>query len=467
MSIGIKTNEALSREIRRLTTKLALATEKSKRGEVTESLQADVMRLKPIAARVPELEARALQLELELSLATVRAHARGAQLAEARKNIIESHVASLRSAVEKERAQSSCEKAAAAAAKSEAGFAEARNDLSKLKNEMDDLIEKNSSQVASLSAEVKAARDEATTWKSASEEAGRKLAAALAQVEKATASLDPTPTAGLGSTFSPAPLANGTLLGHPANLTPVKDLASESRSRFTATLPFRSEEIGPIPLDISVEDGAADDGDVERPAERRRKNPRAGSAAGRRAVATNGRSVAKRPRGRPAGKPDPARGKKRAASDGQDDLAADIETETESEGGSGPSVAVAASKVTPDTAATRGSAKKGEDRSSKSRRNSSRGGKKNARRVDANDTAAKESHANSLKGGRGIAEQKTRAVLDSSVKTDAAPVFESDVEPVGPEPPKRLDGRTSRQRKRVSYDYSIGKGADVSFEFGQ
>lgn len=459
MSTAANTNEALSREIRRLTQKLHLANVLAKRGELVDPLSEKVSILEPAALRVPVLERRISDLELELSLANSRSHAAGALAASMRKRAIQIEADTSRSLVEAERRQISCEKTASIAATlSAAGVRDAQIELLKVKGQLDDMSAKYSLDIANFSTKIEAVEKEAQTWKTFSAEAERKLVLAEGKIQANAVNV-----AGFGNTFSPAPLALNTVLGHPANLTPVKDLASESRSRFTSTTPFENEESGPPSMPTSVADDQKDGNEVSGKEKAGRGRTQS------RAVSSKQTVRAKRPRGRPRKSPaaDASAGGLQTKLDpstaaGKEDLA-EVETETESEDVRGANVRRGGTRLTnaervavEDDVAGQGKVvDQEEDEKAGSRR---RGTSPNATKTGDMKTMRK--------GVRkaAVSKREKRGAIGASSKKHPFASKEPDVDMLDADAPKRLDGRSSRRRKPVSYGYSIQDGADINFE---
>jgi hypothetical protein len=485
MNNSAKTNEALSREIRRLNTKLTLAEETSKRGHRADALEAEVATLRTTAARVPDLETCVLDLRIEMSKAAGDALDAGAGAAAARLDAIEARAAARAAAVETARTVLRWEAAAARAEEEgDSVVTGGKDGASEVQDQFRGTEAAQTSLRVRRRADLDAARKEAKAWKTscqasekrlaatekkladagkqaaaaeqrashaerelaaAEEGADKKIADALVQIQASAAASARGMHRGagpaLGGTFSPAPLAGSTALGRPATLTPVRDIASESRSRFTTTLPYDGDEVAPLALPIPIDAREAADAAGRRAARRGRRKYRTEPVVG---PADPG-AVPKRPRERLH--ETPGNGDEEDDEDG-DDAAAATETESLSADVARPTGKMMMTKST----ASSDRAVDAEAKTAPSKRATSEeaspGGSKSRQKRDRPAAAS---------GGSGATKVPAKKRVRNAPAADRRPT----VSAVSP----RTDGRTSRQRKHVSYDYSIGNGADISFEF--
>lgn len=172
-----------------------------------------------------------------------------------------------------------------------------RNQVNKLRSD----LEAAQASVASLTKDLRVSEGEANSWRKKAELAEEKFANALVEMRDGTKHSDGagqvTPTRrprGFGPMFSPAPLAMSSLNNMDEAVG--EDLASESRSRYTGTLPFNLDAYSDSPSPQKVtksKSNTAKPGNM--PAKRPRGRPP--SREGRAIIDSYGSAVATSRRG--------------------------------------------------------------------------------------------------------------------------------------------------------------------------
>lgn len=297
-------------------------------------------------------------------------------------------------------------------------------------------------------------------WKSKADSADKKLAASLQEAHAAVVTKGVQRAGlqtGIGNIFSPAPLAGDTALGVPVVGTRVEDVASESRSRFTDTLP--SVPVEPVPLSAPL-DGDEDDDEIlqKSPTKLKTRTRRRRTVSVKEHKRDSG-PLKKRPRGRPRWREqdemhqseneqveqrEGVNGNDQADSDEERSRTQDTENDTEED---------LKDMYSP---AMRGAAK---------RKSFEHPRKKQKESVPASKDAP-------ARRGRG----RPRKDMTENASRTTKPSGEGRGRGRPPKPlgggthriaevaaPAREVGRSGRSRKRVSYNYD--RGSDISHEF--
>lgn len=350
-------------------------------------------------------------------------------------------------------------KAEETAKKAEAKTTKVASERDKLKKQ----IEVQGQKLAKSSSDV-------LVWKSKAETADKKLAASLAEIQASAVSKGANRRGmqtGIGNTFSPAPLAAGTALGEPVVSMGVEDIASESRSRFTDTLPQPPVPLA-APFDFDLEKEEAPE-EVAKPSNRSRRR----DTILRKDRVTASGPLKKRPRGRPP-RPEKLEGDDGEDSDGEDSdgggediegVGVDGNGESEDSSDGDPAGAEdahdgafedTAADVRPQKQSTGKAKKMGPPR--KRQRPSEPTAKAPVTAPRGRGRPRKQENFSESAGptpkARGPGRPRTGP--SGPAKTTPRSVAKA-------EEPKVVVGRTGRTRKKVSYNYD--RGTDVSHEF--